>query len=325
MAALADADGGHQRAYGADEQTDRLREVVRCEFGPSAEVFPVFNGTGANVVGLQALTGRWDAVICSEGAHIHVDECGAPEKVAGLKLLPVSTPDGKLTPDLVDTQAHGWGDPHHVQPKVVSVTQSSELGTVYTAAQLRALADHVHGLGMALHVDGARLGNAAASLGVPLAALTSDVGVDVLSLGGTKNGLMLGEAVVVLDPARASGLEFLRKSSMQLASKMRYVSAQLVALYGGDLWRRNAAHANAMATRLAAALSTVPGVELAHPVEANGVFIRLPQPVIKALQEEYRFYVWDDSRDLVRLMCSWDTTPEDVDGFAAAARAASPR
>jgi threonine aldolase len=206
---------------------------------------------------------------------------------------------------------------------VVSVTQSTELGTVYRPEDLRDLADHAHGLGMALHMDGARLSNAAASLGVGLAALTTDVGVDVLSLGGTKNGLMLGEAVVVLDPSRAEGLDFLRKSSMQLASKMRYVSAQLVALFEGDLWLRNASHANAMAARLGTALSALDGVELAQPVEANGVFVRLPRPVIEAVQETYRFYVWQpaedpvrDAADVVRLMCSWDTTEEDVDTFA---------
>lgn len=322
MAAIAAADGGHQPAYGDDDLTARLREVVRDLFGPTAEVYPVFNGTGANVVGLQSLCKPWDAVICTEMAHIHVDECGAPEKVGGLKLLAVPSPDGRLTTALVDTVAHGWGDPHHIQPRVVSVTQSTELGTVYTPDQVRTLADHAHGLGMALHMDGARVSNAAAGLGVSLAALTTDVGVDVLSLGGTKNGLMLGEAVVVLDPSQAAGLEFLRKSSMQLASKMRYVSAQLLALFEGDLWLRNATHANAMASRLGAGLAELDGVEIVQPVEANGVFAVLPRPATEALQERYRFYDWDVSRDVVRLMCSWDTTEEDVDGFLHDARAA---
>jgi threonine aldolase len=318
MAAMAAADGGHQPAYGDDVHTERLREVVREQFGPAAEAYPVFNGTGANVVSLQALTRRWDAVICTEAAHINTDECGAPEKLAGLKLLTVPTPDGRLTPELVDRQAHGWGDPHHSQPKVVSVTQSTELGTVYTADDLRALADHAHGLGMSFHVDGARLSNAAASLGIPLAALTTGIGADVVSFGGTKNGIMLGEIVVVLDPSRVDGVEFLRKSSMQLTSKMRYVSAQLVALLEGDLWLRNASHANAMAQRLAAGVSGLDAVEVVHPVEANGVFARLPRSVIAPLQERFAFYVWDEPTDVVRWMCSWDTTTEDVDAFAAA-------
>ena len=318
MSAMAAADGGHQPAYGDDVHTERLRAVVRTHFGAAAETYPVFNGTGANVVSLQALTRRWNAVICTESSHIHVDECGAAEKLAGLKLLTVPTTDARLTPELVDRHAHGWGDPHHIQPKVVSVTQSTELGTVYTADDLRALADHAHGLGMALHVDGARLSNAAAGLGVPLAALTTDVGADVVSFGGTKNGLMLGEIVVVIDPSRVDGVEFLRKSSMQLASKMRYVSAQLVALLEGDLWLRNASHANAMAARLASGVHGLEGVEVVQPVQANGVFARLPRAAIAPLQERFAFYVWDEADDVVRWMCSWDTTTDDVDAFAAA-------
>ncbi len=321
LAALTAADGGHQPAYGDDVLTERLRGVVRSQFGPAAETYPVFNGTGANVVALQALTRRWDAVICTANAHIHVDECGAPEKVAGLKLLTVPTPDARLTPSLVDTQAYGWGDPHHIQPRVVSITQSTELGTAYSPDEIRALADHAHGLGMSVHMDGARLSNAAASSGASLKAMTTDVGVDVLSFGGTKNGLMLGEAIIVLDPSRVDGMEFLRKSSMQLASKMRYVSAQLLALLDGDLWLRNATQANAMATRLADAVTDIPGVEVLHPVQANGVFARIPRAAIAPLQEAFGFYVWDEPSDVVRWMCSWDTTESDVDTFAEAVTA----
>ncbi|HYN75391.1 MAG TPA: low specificity L-threonine aldolase [Candidatus Limnocylindria bacterium] len=318
LASVTAVNVGHQPAYGDDITTERLRTVVRAEFGDQAEVYPVFNGTGANVVGLQALTRPWEAVICAETAHLNVDECGAPEKVAGLKLLTVPTPDGRLTPELVDRKAHSWGDPHRVQPRVVSVTQSTELGTVYSLDDLRALADHAHGLGMALHMDGARVANAAASLGVSLRALTTDVGVDVLSFGGTKNGLLLGEAVVVLDPSRVEGVEFLRKSSMQLASKMRYVSSQLLALFDGELWRCNAAHANAMAQRLAAAVEAVDDVHLSHDVQANAVFATMPRAAIGPLQESYAFYVWDESTDQVRWVCSWDTTPDDVDALALA-------
>ena len=214
--ALARANGGHVGSYGADPYTDAAIEVLRGHFGADAEVFFVFNGTGANVVSLQAMTKRWDAVICAESAHINVDECGAPEKIAGLKLLSVATPDGKLTPELIDVHAWGWGDQHHVQPRGVSITQSTELGTVYTPDEIAAICEHAHGLGMFVHIDGSRIGNAAAALGVPLRAFTTDVGVDIVSLGGTKNGLMYGEAVLVLNPAAVTGVEFLRKAGIEV-------------------------------------------------------------------------------------------------------------
>ncbi|MBT0995112.1 low specificity L-threonine aldolase [Cellulomonas sp. DKR-3] len=317
LEALAAANGGHQTSYGGDAWTARLQEVVREHLGAQAEAFPVFNGTGANVLSLQAVLPPWGAVVCSSDAHIHTDENGAPERVAGIKLLPVPTPDGKLTPELVDREAWGFGDEHRAQPGVVSLTQSTEVGTVYTPDEIRAVADHAHGLGLTVHVDGARIANAAASLGVPLRAMTTDVGVDVLSLGGTKNGLAFGEAVVVLSPAAATGLPYLRKMDMQLASKMRFLSAQLVALLEGDLWLRSATHANAMAARLAAGL-TEAGVELLHPVQANGVFARLAPEVAAELRRTWRFYDW--AHGTVRLMCAFDTTPEDVDDLLAAVR-----
>jgi threonine aldolase len=260
LAALEAANGGHQVAYGEDVYTARLSEVFRHHFGERAEAYPVFNGSGANVVGLQAMSDRWGAVICAESAHINMDECGAPEKVGGLKLLSVPTPDGKLTPELIDRYAWGFGVPHHAQPQIVSLTQSTELGTVYTAEEIRAICAHVHGHGMLVHMDGSRLANAAAALDLPLRAFTTDAGVDVLSFGGTKNGLLLGEAVVVLNPDAVRGLLYLRKASLQLASKMRFVSAQFLALLDGDLWLRNARHSNALAQRLAAAVRDVPGV-----------------------------------------------------------------
>ncbi len=262
LAALAVANGGHQVAYGEDAYSEHLQEVFRTHFGERAQTYPVFNGTGANVVALQALTDRWGAVICTETAHIHIDECGAPEKVAGLKLLTVPTPDGKLTPELVDRQAWGFGDEHRARPQVVSVTQSTELGTCYSVDELAAVVSHAHELGMVVHLDGARLANAAATLDLPLRAFTTDIGVDVLSFGGTKNGLMFGEAVVVLNPDAVGNITYLRKLSMQLASKMRFVSVQLEALLGGDLWLRNARHANDMARRLEQAVRGVPGVEI---------------------------------------------------------------
>jgi threonine aldolase len=258
LAAITAANGGHQIAYGDDAYTARLQEVIRARFGERAEAYPVFNGSGANVIGLQAMCDRWSAVICAESAHINVDEAGAPEKVAGLKLLPVPTPDGKLTPELIDTQAHGFGVVHHAQPRAVSLTQVTEVGTVYTAEELEAICAHAHGLGMVVHMDGARIANAAAGLGVPMRAITADVGVDVLSFGGTKNGLLLGEAVVVLNPGAVRGLAYLRKAGTQLTSKMRFVSAQLIALLDGDLWLRNARHANAMAARSPAPYGTSP-------------------------------------------------------------------
>ncbi|MFT4215761.1 MAG: low specificity L-threonine aldolase [Micropruina sp.] len=318
--AIAEANGGHQTAYGGDAYTRRLNEVIRGHFGPEAEAFPVFNGTGANVTALLAMLPRWGAVVCAQTAHINVDEGGAPEKVAGLKLYPVPTPDGKLTPELLDVEARGFGDEHRAQPLAVSITQSTELGTLYTPDEIRAITEHAHSLGMTVHVDGSRLGNAAAALGVDFAAFTTDAGVDVLSLGGTKNGALGAEAIVVLNPDVCTGLTFLRKTNMQLASKMRFVSAQLIALYEGDLWLRSASHANAMATRLRAAVADIPGVEFAQPTQANGVFVRLPEGVADAVRSEFFFYDWDEAVREVRWMCSFDTAGADVDAFAALIR-----
>ncbi|MGD9482562.1 low specificity L-threonine aldolase [Streptomyces sp. TRM70308] len=321
LAALALANGGHQTAYGGDDYTAHLQQVIRRHFGGRAEAFPVFNGTGANVVALQAVTDRWGAVIAADSAHIHVDECGAPERVGGLKLLTVPTEDGKLTPELIDREAYGWDDEHRAMPQVVSLTQSTELGTVYTPEEIRAICAHAHERGMVVHLDGSRLANAAASLDVPMRALTNVPGVDLLSLGGTKNGALFGEAVVVLNPDAVRGMKHLRKLSMQLASKMRFVSVQLEALLAGDLWLRNARHANTMARRLAEGVGAVPGVEIRYPVRSNAVFARLPREVSERLQKHYRFYFWDEATGDVRWMCSFDTSEEDVDGFVAALRA----
>ncbi|GAB7067755.1 low specificity L-threonine aldolase [Mycobacterium hodleri] len=320
--ALAKANGGHQVAYGGDAYTDRLNEVVRAEFGDAAEAFPVFNGTGANVVALTAMMPRWGAVVSSETAHVNTDEGGAPERVSGLKLLTVPTPDGKLVPELVAKQAWGWGDEHRAQPLTVSITQTTELGTLYTPAEVRAIADFAHGHGMALHMDGARIWNAAAALGVPFRAFTSDAGVDVVSFGGTKNGLLGAEAVVVVDPARVEGMPYLRKLSMQLASKMRFTSAQLLALFDDELGLRSAAHANAMAARLRGALDDDPvaGLSFSQATEANAVFAVLPNDAADRIRERVRFYDWDRAAGQVRWMCSWDTTEADVDGFVTVIR-----
>lgn len=318
LAALALANGGHQIAYGEDEYTEHLQRVMHSHFGPTAEAFPVFNGTGANVTALQALTDRWGAVICAETAHINVDEGGAPERMGGLKLLTVPTPDGKLTPELIDRQAWGWEDEHRAMPQVVSITQNTELGTVYTPDEIRAIVGHAHERGMKVHLDGARIANAAASLDVPMRAFTNAVGVDVISYGGTKNGMLFGEAVVVLNPDAVSHMKHLRKLSMQLASKMRFVSVQLEALLARDLWLRNARHSNAMAQRLAEGVRGVDGVTILHPVQANAVFARLPHDVGERLQKRFRFYFWDEAAGDVRWMCSFDTAEDDVDTFVQA-------
>ncbi|MGW4382674.1 threonine aldolase family protein [Kitasatospora sp. NPDC004531] len=318
LAAIALANDGHQIAYGEDQYTEHLQTVFRRHFGDRAEAYPVFNGTGANVVALQALLPRWGAVIAAESAHINVDECGAPEKIAGIKIHTVPTPDGKLTPELIDRQAWGWGDEHRAQPLAVSITQSTELGTLYTVDEVRAICEHAHERGMLVHMDGSRLANAAASLGVPFREFTTDAGVDVLSFGGTKNGLLFGEAVVVLNPEKVRDLKYLRKMSMQLASKMRFVSVQFEALLTGDLWLRNAGHANAMAQRLEAAVREIPGVTVVRPVQANAVFAILPREVSERLQKSYRFYFWDEHTGEVRWMAAFDTTEADIDAFAAA-------
>lgn len=322
LAALAAANHGAVTSYGADPWTARLQEVMRGHFGEQAQTYPVFTGTGANVISLTLLGERWDAAICAETAHVNVDECGAPEKVAGIKLLPLPTPDGKLTPDLVARHAHGFGVEHHAQPAIVTLAQSTEMGTVYTPDDLRSLADQAHRLGMKLHLDGARLANAAAALGCGLGELTTAVGVDVVSLGGTKNGLLGAEAVVVLDPDAVRGPAYVRKLVGQLPSKMRFISAQLLALYDGDLWHRSAGHANAMAARLADGVRDLPGVRLTQQVDANAVFAVLPRPAADRLREQFFFYDWDESSGEVRWMCSHAVTEAEVDAFVAALAAA---
>jgi threonine aldolase len=320
LAAIAAVNEGHVVAYGDDVYTAATRERFRRHFGEQAEPFLVFNGSGANVTAVDALTSAHDGVICTEVAHMHVDECGAPERLAGAKLLTVPTNDGKLRPADVRRWESNRGDEHRIQPRVVSITQATELGTVYTVEETRAIVDAAHELGMYAHVDGARLANAAASLDEPLRALTTDAGVDALSFGGTKNGLVLGDAVVFLRPELAETFLFTRKQLGQLASKMRFIAAQFDALLDGDLWRSNASHANDMARRLADAVSAIDGAQIAYPVEANGVFVTLSGPAIDRLRDalpaQLPFYVWDEAAGTIRLMCSWDTTPEDVDALA---------
>ena len=323
LAAIAAANDGHQISYGEDVYTERLQDVCVGQFGDGVATYPVFNGTGANVLGMVSMLPRWGAVICAKTAHIHADEGGAPEKVAGIKLLPIATADGKLTPDLIAEEAWGWDDEHRAQPLVVYITQSSELGTVYTPDEVRAVTEYAHGHGMRVFMDGARLSNAAASLDQPLRAFTTDAGVDVVTFGGTKNGALGAEAVIVLDGDASAGLIRLRKSLMQLASKMRFVSVQLLALLDGDLHLRTARHANAMATRLRSQMEagiadgSIRGVAFTQPTQANAVFARLPEGVADRLRESFRFYDWDAATGEVRWVCSFDTQPGDVDAFVA--------
>lgn len=321
LAALSAANVGHHVAYGDDAYTASAQGAFRRHFGDDVEVHFVFNGTGANVLGLESGIRPHEAVITPVSAHINMDECGAPERYIGCKVLTVTTPDGKLTTDLVKPLLHVFGNEHHSQPRALSITQSSEYGTVYTPDEIALLAAFAHEHGMFLHMDGARIANAAASLGVPLRAITTDVGVDVLSFGGTKNGVMFGEAVVFFNPKLAKGFKFRRKQGMQLASKMRFVAAQFEALLTDDLWLRSALHANSMAKLLEKELRSIPGVKVTQPVQANGVFAIFPREHIAVLQEKYFFFVWDEAKSECRLMCSFDTTEDDVRGFGAHVRA----
>jgi threonine aldolase len=316
LAAVGAANVGHAVGYGDDPYTASAVRKFKEHFGRDVRVFFVFNGTAANVLGLRALTQSYHAVICTEAAHIYTDECGAPEKFTGCKLIPVATHDGKLTLDGVKTAYHGIGDQHHVQPRVIAITQATEMGTVYRPDEIKSLSRFAREHGMYLHMDGARIANAAASLGQTLREATRDLGVDVLSFGGTKNGLMGAEAVVFFNPRLAEDFLYWRKQGMQLASKMRFVAAQFETLLSDDLWLKSARHANRMAKLLAREIKEIPGVEIVYPVEANGVFARIPREAIAKIQKRYFFYVWNEEQSVVRWMCSFDTTKEDVEQFA---------
>lgn len=315
LQAIAEANVGHVPAYGNDPYTEEATRRIRDLFGGKGDVYFTFNGTGANVLGLRAMASSYHAVICAQGAHISEDECGAPEKFTGCKLIPVAGVDGKLTVDRVRRAVKGVGDQHHIQPRVISISQTTEVGTVYRPEEIRELADFAHSQGMFLHVDGARIANACAALGKPISAVILESGVDVLSFGGTKNGLMMGEAVVILNPSLSQDFKYIRKQGMQLASKMRFIAAQFNAILTGGLWLKNASHANSMARLLLEELQSVPRIQVTHPVEANAVFAILPREQISRLQEKYSFYVWDESSSEVRWMTSFDTTEEDVRGF----------
>ena len=312
---LASVNHGHAIAYGTDVYTEEARELFMNHFGDRSETFFVFTGTAANVLGLSAVTRSWNSVVTAYTAHIEQDECGAPEKFTGCKVLTVDTPDGKLRNEMLDKHLHGFGFEHHSQPKVVSITQATEMGTVYTPEEIRNIAEYVHSRDMLLHMDGARIANAAVSLGMPFGAFTTASGVDILSFGGTKNGMMYGEAVCFLKEGLADDFKYIRKQGMQLASKMRYISAQFIAYFRNDLWKNLATHSNNMASMLAERVSTLCGLTVTQKVQANGVFVIIPPEVAERVSGRYFFYQWNEKISEYRLMTSWDTTEEDISDF----------
>jgi threonine aldolase len=316
LAAMAGANVGHVPSYGADPYTLEAVKRISGELGEDAEVFLVFSGTAANVLCLQSMVRSHQAVICAETAHVYTSECGAAEKHIGCKLLTVPSPHGKITVAGIREHLHDIGNEHHVQPRAISITQATEYGTVYTPQEIRVIADFAHTHSLLLHMDGARIFNAAVSLDVPLRAITSSAGVDALSFGGTKNGLVAGEAVVFFRPVLADDFEFKRMQGMQLSSKMRFIAAQFNALLTNDLWKRSAAHANRMAQLLAGELAGINGVTITQQVQANEVFATLPSEIIPKLQEQWPFHVWNEATSEARLITSFDTAEADVTDFA---------
>jgi len=315
MEAMQKVNQGHSMAYGGDPYTTSAIEKFKQLFSDNIDVYFVFNGTGANVIGLSTLTQSWNSVICPSTAHIQVDECGAPDKFTGCKFIPIEVTDGKLTPELIKTQLHGFGFEHHSQPKVISITQCTELGTVYTPEEIKAICDLAHEHDMYVHMDGARLANAVASLDVDVREITNKAGVDVLSFGGTKNGMMLGEAVIFFNPELSKNAKYVRKQSMQLCSKMKYIACQFEALLTDDLWLKTARHANKMAGLLEAEVRNIPAVKITQKVQTNGIWAHIPKDKIEKLQNEYFFWVWDEHAGEVRWLCSFDTTEDDIKGF----------
>ena len=313
--AIIDANQGHAVGYGDDEWTSKADAVFRQIFGEDVQPYYVFNGTGSNVIALQALTRSFHSIICASTAHIYSDECGAPAKATTAVLKPIVTPDGKLTPELITGELHGLGVQHHSQPQVISISQSTEMGTIYSVEELKTLCDFAHSHNLYVHMDGSRLANANARISKGLRELSRDCGVDILSLGGTKNGMMMGEAVIAFRPEWNENLMYYRKQSAQLYSKMRFLSAQYLAYFQDNLWLKNATHSNAMAEYLAGQIKHLPEVCFTQKVESNSLFLILPQEVIRKLLEHYFFYMWNENTNEIRLVCSWDTTQSDVDAF----------
>ncbi len=317
---ITEVNAGHEIGYGGDRYTERVKDLFREYLGRDAEVYFVFNGTAANVLGLGGALHSWNSVITAATAHIEQDECGAPEKFIGCKVLTVDTPDGKITSGMLKKHLHGFDFEHHAQPGAVSITQATEMGTVYTPAEIRTLAGTVHEKGMFLHMDGARLANAAVSLGKPFRSFTTEAGVDILSFGGTKNGMMYGEAICFLRPGISSYFKYIRKQGMQLASKMRFISAQYLAYFRDDLWKRLATHSNSMARILEEKLKGVDGIKITQKVESNGVFVIIPEDVAERVRQTWFFYPWNEEISEYRLMTSWDTTGEDIEKFVSLLR-----
>lgn len=318
--AMGRANQGHVVGYGNDEYTQRAIQLFKERFGDETEVFFVFNGTGANVLGLSTVTQSFHSVICAETAHIQEDECGAPEKFTGCKLIPVEPVNGKVTPEAVLPHLKGFDFEHHSQPCVISISQVTEMGTVYQPNEIIALANLAHKHNMFLHMDGARISNAAVSLDLDFRSFTRDCGVDVLSFGGTKNAMMLGEAVLFFNPKLTGLTKYIRKQSMQLYSKMRFVGAQFQAYFENDLWKETASHANKMAKLLEKEIAQIPEITITEPVDANGIFAAVPPEIIKPLQEKFFFYMWNEQKSEVRWMTSWDTTEDEIFEFVALIR-----
>lgn len=316
MRALLQANEGHAASYGADEYTSAAIEKFRKFFGNDTEVFFVYNGTGANVLGLQLLTRSFHSILCAELAHINVDESTAPEKFLGCRLIPVPAPDGKMTAEAIEEKINRVGDQHHPQARAISLSQTTEYGTVYSIPELTRISAVAKKHNLFLHMDGSRISNAAVSLGKDFISFTRDVGVDVLSFGGTKNGMMFGEAVLIFNQNLATEMQFIRKQGMQLHSKMRYIGAQFSALLSEELWKRTATHSNRMARLLESELLQIAEITITKPVDANVVFAIMPTQMVVPLQEQAFFYVWNERINEVRLMCAWDTTEEDINSFA---------
>jgi threonine aldolase len=312
---IISSNSGHVTGYGSDIYTEKALSLFKEHFCNLTETYFVFTGTAANVLGLSGIMKSWNSIITASTAHLEGDECGAPEKFIGCKVLVVDTPDGKISPELIEKHMHGIDFEHHSQPKVISITQSTEMGTVYTVAEIARIATFAHVRGMLLHMDGARLANAAVSLNLPFKAFTTDAGVDVLSFGGTKNGMMSGESICFLKPGLSDDFKYIRKQGMQLASKMRFISAQYIGYFRNDLWKKCASNSNAMARMLADKLKLIVEVKVTQEVQSNGVFVIMPADIAEKMRYHYFFYPWDERSSEYRLMTSWDTKEEDIEDF----------
>ncbi len=315
MQAIVDANHGHSIGYGDDFWTEKAINDFKKVFGNDIDVYFVFTGTAANTLGLTAVTNSFNGIICAESSHINIDECGAPENFSGCKLIDIKAENGKLCIKDIEQHLHLLHDEHHVQPKVISITQTTELGTLYSIKEIKELANFAHKNNLLLHLDGARISNAAVKMNLSLKEMTKDCGVDFMSFGGTKNGMMYGEAIIFFNTELSESFKYYRKQGMQLASKMRYISAQFSAFFENDLWKKNALQANKMASLLENEIKKISGFEIVYPVQSNAIFVKMPKKYIKPLQDKFFFYIWDEEENIVRWMCSFDTDKQDVFRF----------